>query len=92
VNTFLNAKGSPTLIPGEVIRATSEAKEAQIQTLNQLDEREGARAEKALLALRETALKNGNLFTDLMEATKYCSLGQITHTLFEVGGQYRRNM
>jgi methylmalonyl-CoA mutase len=45
-----------------------------------------------LLRLQEVAVNNGNLFEELMETVKYCSLGQITHALYEMGGQYRRNM
>jgi methylmalonyl-CoA mutase len=92
VNTFLSKTGSPTLTPGEVIRATTEEKEAQIETRNQLQKRTGDRAQAALKSVQEAALKNENLFSALMEATKICSLGQITNALFEVGGQYRRNM
>ena len=50
------------------------------------------RSETALKQLKEVAVNNGNLFAELMETVKYCSLGQITHALYEVGGQYRRNM
>ena len=92
VNTFLSSKGSPTLIPAEVIRSTTEEKDRQISNLNHLKK---THAEKALLALRElqkAAIQNQNMFEHLMEAVKVCSLGQITTALFEVGGQYRRNM
>lgn len=92
VNTYLSSKGSPTVIPGEVIRATTEEKEAQIQTLRHLHSFYKAEADAALKAVQQTAIQNQNVFEALMEATKYCSLGQITHALFEVGGQYRRNM
>ncbi|WP_420577405.1 methylmalonyl-CoA mutase family protein [Ekhidna sp.] len=92
VNTFLSSKGSPTIIPDEVIRATKDEKEQQITNLNALKEGNEEKAEEMLNALQETALKNENTFATLMEATKYCSLGQITHAMFEVGGQYRRNM
>ncbi|MFZ9044582.1 MAG: methylmalonyl-CoA mutase family protein [Cyclobacteriaceae bacterium] len=92
VNTFLSSKGSPTVIPDEVIRATKEEKEAQIQNLNDLHDRNNTNRDQLLRKLREVALQNGNTFEALMEATKYCSLGQITHAMFEVGGQYRRNM
>jgi methylmalonyl-CoA mutase len=92
VNTFLNKKGSPTIIPGEVIRATTEEKEDQINTVKSLQKRTGERSENALKAVQESALKNENIFNELMEACKICSLGQITNALFEVGGQYRRNM
>lgn len=92
VNTFLSSKGSPTILPAEVIRATEEEKKNQIDTLNNLHVRERGAAEKHLLALQQVAVQNGNIFEKLMEVTKYCSLGQITKALFQVGGQYRRNM
>ncbi len=92
VNTFLSSKGSPTITPAEVIRATTEEKEYQISMLAGLHKTWEKEAQHALQNLRNTALSNKNVFEALMEATKYASLGQITHTLFEVGGQYRRNM
>lgn len=92
VNTFLDRKGSPTILPGEVIRATIEEKEQQINNLNAFQLRNKNRAEVALRRLQEVAMNQGNIFAELMEAVKYCSLGQITHALYEVGGQYRRNM
>ena len=92
VNTFLSSEGSPTVIPGEVIRATKDEKEAQIETLNQLHNRHKDKAEKERSELQAVAVQNGNIFEKLMEVTKYCSLGQITQALYEVGGQYRRNM
>ncbi|HET6994575.1 MAG TPA: methylmalonyl-CoA mutase family protein [Chitinophagaceae bacterium] len=92
VNTFLNKKGSPTIVPGEVIRSTPEEKEVQIKNLQAFWKRNEAESEKALKKLKAVAINNGNLFEQLMETVKYCSLGQITHALYEVGGQYRRNM
>jgi methylmalonyl-CoA mutase len=92
VNTFLSAKGSPTIVPAEVIRATKEEKEYQIEMLGNLHKANEQRAKAALEKLQHTAVQNGNVFAELMEAVKYCSLGQITAALFEVGGQYRRNM
>ncbi|MFT5511809.1 MAG: methylmalonyl-CoA mutase [Bacteroidia bacterium] len=92
VNTFLSSKGSPTILPKEVIRATSEEKEFQINTLEQLQGRNKDEASTLLKNVQEVALKNGNVFDALMEASKYCSLGQITEAMFKVGGQYRRNM
>jgi len=92
VNTFLSSKGSPTIIPKEVIRATEEEKEGQIQTLNDLHKREEEASNVQLKSIQDVALRNGNIFEALMEACKVCSLGQITDALFEVGGQYRRNM
>ncbi len=92
VNTFLNKKGSPTVLPGEVIRSTKEEKEQQIQNLHAFWKRSEGNIERSLQRLKEVAVNNGNIFAELMEAVKYCSLGQITHALYEVGGQYRRNM
>ena len=92
VNTFLNKTGSPTIIPGEVIRSTTEEKEQQIKSLQGFWQRNERRSGEALKQLKEAAINNGNLFAQLMETVKYCSLGQITHALYEVGGQYRRNM
>ena len=92
VNTFLNRKGSPTTIPNEVIRSTKEEKEQQIQNLKAFQKRNQERSAAALDKLKATAVNNGNIFNELMECVKYCSLGQVTHALYEVGGQYRRNM
>ncbi len=92
VNTFLSKEGSPTIVPEEVIRATTEEKENQIKTLQQLHNAKEEPAQQALRRLQDTAVANENLFEELLEATKLCSLGQITHALYEVGGQYRRNM
>ena len=92
VNTFLSSKGSPTILPQEVIRSTQEEKELQITTVQQLKERHAEDAAQALKDLQQAAIRNENLFARLMEAGKICSLGQITAALFEVGGQYRRNM
>jgi methylmalonyl-CoA mutase len=92
VNTFLNKKGSPTILPGEVIRSTTEEKGQQIQNLHAFHRRNQDHGEAMLKKLKATAVNNGNLFAELMETVKYCSLGEITHALYEVGGQYRRNM
>jgi methylmalonyl-CoA mutase len=92
VNTFLNKKGSPTILPTEVIRSTTEEKEQQIQTLQAFWKRNENKSAEMLKQLKAVAINNGNLFAELMETVKYCSLGQITHALYEVGGQYRRNM
>src|SRR5947209_8991875 len=82
VNTFLNKNGSPTILPGEVIRSTREEKEQQIQNLEAFWKRNEGRAAEALRKLKEVAVNNGNLFEELMETVKYCSLGQITHALY----------
>ena len=92
VNTFLSSKGSPTVLPKEIIRATEEEKEFQIQTVSNLQKGFEAQAAEELIELQKIAITQGNLFERLMESVKYCSLGQITSTLFNVGGQYRRNM
>ena len=92
VNTFLSSKGSPTVQPAEVIRATEEEKQFQIQTKDLLNKANDGKVQEQLAILQEAAIQNENLFDKLMEATKFCSLGQITEALFKVGGQYRRNM
>jgi len=92
VNTFLSSKGSPTVLPKEVIRATEEEKQYQIEMLKQLHQTYGTRAQEQIRKVQEAAINNKNMFEQLMEACKYASLGQITKALFEVGGQYRRNM
>jgi methylmalonyl-CoA mutase len=92
VNTFLSSKGSPTVIPSEVIRATEEEKKAQIVTVENLNQTHENKSGQLLKSLQQKAINNENLFEALMEVCKYCSLGQITHSLFEVGGKYRRNM
>ncbi|RMA57885.1 methylmalonyl-CoA mutase family protein [Ulvibacter antarcticus] len=92
VNTFLSSTGSPTVLPAEVIRATEEEKQFQIQTLENLHSGNKSLTEQAIEKIQYAAIHNDNIFEQLMEATKVCSLGQITSALFEVGGQYRRNM
>lgn len=92
VNTFLNKNGSPTIIPGEVIRATEAEKQFQINALEKFQERNQNQADKALKKLQKTAINGENIFEALMEVCKICSLGQISKALYEVGGQYRRNM
>ncbi len=92
VNTFLNKNGSPTILPAEVIRSTTEEKELQITMLNAFKERHKEKSAAMLATLQEVAIANGNLFEELMETVKYCSLGEITNALYSVGGQYRRNM
>ncbi len=92
VNTFLSSKGSPTITPAEVIRAEKSEKERQISNLQNLHQANEQASKDRLKALQDTALRNENTFDALMEVTKSCSLGQITRAMFEVGGQYRRNM
>ncbi len=92
VNTFLSSKGSPTVLPAEVIRAAEEEKQVQIQTLKNLHKMHEGSATASIEKVQTAAIHNENIFEELMEATKVCSLGQITEALFKVGGQYRRNM
>ena len=92
VNTFLSKEGSPTLIPGEVIRATQDEKQIQLRNLNSLHEMSSARASEALSQVQRAAVTGENIFDVLMEACKWCSLGQLTDAMFDVGGAYRRNM
>ena len=92
VNTFLSSTGSPTVLPAEVIRATEEEKQYQIEILKNLHNSNKSVTETAIQKIQRAAINNENIFEQLMEATKVCSLGQITSALFEVGGQYRRNM
>ena len=92
VNTFLSRKGSPTLLPSEVIRATEQEKQFQITTLKELHGLHAESLDASLVQLKKAAIDHSNMFEALMEVSKFCSLGQITHALFSVGGQYRRNM
>ena len=92
VNTFLSSEGSPTVIPGEVIRSTDQEKKYQIEMLERLKQANADKINEQVKAIQTAALENGNIFDVLMEATKVCSLGTISNTLYEVGGQYRRSM
>lgn len=92
VNTFLNKNGSPTIIPSEVIRATEEEKQFQIEALEAFQKRNADHSVQLLKNLQKKALAGDNIFESLMEVCKCCSLGEISHALYEVGGQYRRNM
>ncbi len=92
VNTFLSSKGSPTVLPKEVIRATEEEKQYQITMLDNLHKANAHRTAEAISKVQHAAISNTNMFEHLMEVCKFASLGQITDALFEVGGQYRRNM
>lgn len=92
VNTFLNKNGSPTIVPGEVIRATEEEKQYQIKALKAFQSRNESKTEALLKELQKSAIAGQNIFEHLMEVCKICSLGQISNALYEVGGQYRRNM
>ena len=92
VNTFLNSKGSPTIIPEGIIRATEKEKKHQISMLKELQRGNKKKSTIILSKLQEAAIQNHNIFELLMDASKVCSLGEITNALFKVGGQYRRNM
>ena len=92
VNTFLSSEGSPTIIPQEVIRATTTEKEYAISSLQAFQARNAEVSPAALKQLQQVAVDNGNLFEELLATAKVCSLGQMSAALYEVGGQYRRNM
>jgi methylmalonyl-CoA mutase len=92
VNTFLSSKGSPTILPKEVIRATEQEKKYQIKMLKELHDTYADEAKNKLEKVKRAAVQNQNMFEQLMETCKYASLGEITNSLFEVGGEYRRNM
>ena len=92
VNTFLSPDGSPTIIPSEVIRSTNEEKDQQIYNVNSFQKSHLPQGMDALENLKQVSRKQENTFASLMEAGKYCTLGSISHTLYQVGGQYRRSM
>ena len=92
VNTFLSDSGSPFVVPGEIIRSTDEDKDRLISQLADYHAHNAASSVTALAELQETALHGSNVFESLLETTKVCSLGQISAALYNVGGQYRRNM
>ena len=92
VNTFLSSEGSPTLIPERITRASKAEKDRQIHDLRYFQKINREKSKAQLMGLKRAVIGGKNTFEYLMEAVKYCSLGEITHTLFEVGGQYRRNM
>ena len=91
VNTFLNPHPDE-LGPPELIRSTEAEKRQQIDNLAAFHARNADRAPAALARLKDVARSGGNLFDELMETVKSCSLGQISQALYEVGGQYRRSM
>ena len=94
VNTFVHPRAEElfTHCELELARATEEEKQSQLTRLNEFHERNKEESPKALKRLQEVALGGGNVFEELMETVRYCSLGQITHALYEVGGMYRRGM
>ncbi|MCP5445778.1 MAG: methylmalonyl-CoA mutase family protein [Chromatiaceae bacterium] len=91
VNTFLNPKGTEPLTI-ELARSTDAEKQSQISRLREFQQRHSGRSGQALERIRQAAINDENIFTELVSAVRYCSLGQISETLYEVGGQYRRNM
>ena len=92
VNTFLSDEGSPFVIPDELIRSTDDDKKRQIANLRGFQDRNAERSATGLAALQYAAVQGGNTFEQLMETAKMASLGQMSHALYQVGGQYRRNM
>ena len=91
VNTFLNPN-PPKDVTVELARSSDEEKKSQIKRLREFQKRNKSKSEQALLRIRDAAINNENVFAELVNAVRYCSLGEITNTFFEVGGQYRRNM
>ncbi len=92
VNTFLDPQGSPTVQPDEVIRAHEDEKQYAVQSRAQFQKSNQEAAQAAQVTLFEAARLGGNIFEQLMEATKVCTLGQLSSVLYRAGGQYRRNM
>jgi methylmalonyl-CoA mutase len=92
VNTFRNPKGDPVPEALELARSTEEEKQSQLKRLRDFQTRNASAAQVQLARLKQAVIENRNVFEVLMDAVRCCSLGQITHALFEVGGQYRRNM
>jgi len=92
VNTFTNPAGDAEEQTIELARSTTEEKESQIARLEDFKQRNSSQAADAIAKVKAVAMANGNVFEQLVEASQYCSLGQITEALFEVGGEYRRNM
>ncbi len=92
VNTFLSKEGSPIEVPQEVIRATEEEKQNQLKSVKEHHLVWKKEAQKSIENLKKIAQSHGNVFEALMETSKYCTIGQISKALYEVGGQYRRNM
>ncbi len=92
VNTFLSKEGSPFILPNELRRSTDEQKQRQIGNLRAFQGRNAEAAEGSLAELQRVAVAGENTFAQLMETAKVASLGQMSHALYQVGGQYRRNM
>jgi methylmalonyl-CoA mutase len=92
VNTFRNPHGETAAGTIQLARSTDAEKQSQLRRLQQFRERHAERAPAMLERLRRTVIDDGNTFEVLMDAVRVCSLGEITHALYEVGGRYRRNM
>lgn len=96
VNTFLDPDDddlwSDDMVALELARATEEEKESQLTRLSAFTDKNNAQRDQALADLQQVALSGGNIFGALMKTVRYCSLGQITRALYDVGGAYRRNM
>jgi methylmalonyl-CoA mutase len=92
VNTFRNPRGDAVPQEIELARSSEEEKQSQLKRLADFHTRNQAAAPHWLNRLRQTVIDNGNVFAVLMDAARYCSLGQISGALYEVGGKYRRNM
>jgi methylmalonyl-CoA mutase len=92
VNTFRSPRGDAAPAKIELIRSTEAEKQGQLKRLREFQEKNRDAAPAMLERLRQAVMRDENVFAVLMEAVRVCSLGQITHGLFEVGGQYRRSM
>ena len=92
VNTFRNPHADATPAKIELARSTEEEKRSQLARLADFHARNAKEAPAALAKLKQTVIDNGNVFAELVDTARVCSLGQITSALFEVGGQYRRSM
>ncbi len=91
-NTFRDPNGDTIPQALQLARSTEDEKQSQLKRLADFHERHKNDAPKALAALQQAAINDENVFAQLMDAARVCSLGQITEALFEVGGQYRRSM
>ena len=92
VNTFRNPHGDTVRDKLELARSSDEEKQSQLKRLADFHERNAKEAPAALAKLKQVVIEDGNVFAELVNTVRVCSLGQITNALFEVGGQYRRSM
>ena len=92
VNTFINPNQADAVVTPDLARSTEEEKASQIKRLRSFQKENHETGEKMLASLKSAATSGDNVFAVLVEATRHCSLGEITDALFEAGGQYRRNM